>query len=301
MANEYDVMNGKMAAEMEKLSLYESFLDDVVYLLKSNQQVDDVNAAENIVNNCIDLYCDKLVGEIKIKPYSIIHKYVLGVMGRDDFLKDLKNFSDPIEVQLEATRICGDIDRVVPEDVKKILSEHKGGYLGILFLLAFVVNLRNTTTIKGFSGALAVYTMISKISLLEIKGYFTSEEYEKFAHKKISGKGSKDDWADHGKETMDVVVEFIKRILDGDKRLHNVIVREVVDEYNAPVLNPIIMELAKKYPGKDIDKDEMKKYKKELDKKTRGKIVSYEKVKGIIYPLAVSLNQANSPTKRSKH
>jgi len=299
MANENDVMDANMAIEMDKLSLYERFLDEVVYFLRDHPKVDSLSAAVELIDGCVDIYCKKLVYKIKAKPYSAIHNYVLSVMKRNDFVDDLKNFSDPIETHLEAKRICDDIDSIVLEDVKKVLSEHKEGYLGILFLLTFMTSLKNKPSIEGIAGSLAVFTAISNMSLLDAKCYFTSEEYAKIANKKISAKGQQDRWDEHNEETMDIVVDVIRRMINGDKRLHDKIVREVVDEYNAPIKNLIISDLIKEYPSKDIDAEEMKKYKKELNKRTHGKIVSYGKVKKMIYPLAVALEQANAPKKNS--
>ena len=255
-----------------------------------------------LVRSCVDFYRDHLVSLVQEGPYKKIHGLALEHMLEKKFdfenesLDTCQNFARKVSDCL-SDLINGEFKQKISDGNIKYIRENLDRYLEILSAIDMVKRGETSGIVPSFVKSLYVlmYLMFTDLDLYG--HFFRTDEIAKLINSEISARGPNKRWKTANELNKLAEHKIYDLWEEDDPRLHDKIAKDVVDEINEPILVPIKKILLLKYPDKDLNAGEMKKYKKELQAMSRGKVASARTVMGMIFQRALAKGRANDPQK----
>ena len=268
------------------------------------EEGDPLNFADALclVRSCIDFYRDHLVLLVEEGPYKEIHDVALEhILGekfdfKNESLDSCQDFAQKVGDYLYKL-VKGEFGERISDKKLEYIKENLDKYSEILSAINMVKIGETSGIVPSFIKSLYVLLHLAFTDLELYAHFFQADEIKKLINSEISARGPNRRWKTTN-ELNELAVQKIYNLWEGgDQRLHDKIAKDVVDEINVPILVPIKKKLLQKYPNKDLNAGEMKKYKKELQDLSRGKVASASTVMGLIFQHALDKKRANDPQK----
>lgn len=277
-----------------------------------------------VLHDVLSLYCEEIENQLASKPISEISRLIaegteilakettISLKKPDIYFKhyipgdhQLKYKKKYASLQMAVHNTQFFINKAYlafhdDEEVINFLKEHWDHYIIVASGKWLIDDLKESGEYDNLFSVLLCITTLIKLDMMKLYSLFRSEEYRDACEYQIRSDQGGKFWHDVKSLKETAFNEAWSLWKQGDIRLHDKMAKHLVESYNAPIIDYYSELLGEKYPLKDSDSEQRVLYDAELKKALRTKIVTYDSIKKVIFPLAVQLGRANDPRKRGK-